>query len=141
MCFTQDLLRYDNFKNIFYKYPSISFYLDMESRAFAYLLINESSLSSTILTYSRYIWGCLWLYSAGYESAKSINEDTCIVAAGIGTTYAKDTYIGSTYTISTWIGYTDIKGTYTRGICARSAFVKDFVLRVLAGLGVNDYGL
>lgn len=95
-------------------------------------------MSSTILTYSGYILGCLWLYSADYKGVKSIDRGTCIMAAGIKTTCIKDTCISSTYAISTWIGYTNIRGIYTGDIYIKSTFVQDFKLRALIGSRVND---
>lgn len=128
-------------KTSFISNLSISFCPDTESQASAFWLINESSLSYTILTYSGCILGCPWLCSAGYKGAKSIDRGACIVTAGIGITCTIDTCIDSTYAMNTWIGYTNVKGTYTRGISAKSAFVKDVELKILAGLGVNDYCL
>lgn len=104
-----------------------------------------SSLSNTILTYSAYILGCLWLYSAVDKDTNDIDVGAYIIAANIGRTFARNTFIGSTYVMNTLIGYINIEGTYIRVISARDAsvrVVKPKILvelgRILAILGLND---
>ncbi len=63
------------------------------------------------------------------------------MAAGIGSTYARDTCINSTCAMGTWIGYTGVASACTGGICAKSASVGGVEPRALVGLGVTLVGL
>lgn len=58
------------------------------------------------------------------------------MATGIGSTYAKDTYISNTCALGTWIKCADVRGIYIKGICAKGTFVGDII--TLVGLEVND---
>lgn len=105
-------------------------------------------MSNTILTYWKYILGCLSLYSAGYEDAKSISKDAYIMTANIESTFARDTYIDNIYAVNTWIKCADMRGVYTKYIYTRESLVENIILRILEKLRIifadsmiNDYCL
>ena len=102
--------------------------LHTNSWAFAYFLVNVSSLSDTILTCSNYISNCLWLYLANNEGNENTNRSIYIATANIGSIYARNTYIGNTCTIDIWIGYTSIWSIYIRCIYVTSIFIYYFLL-------------
>lgn len=66
----------------------------------------------------------MWPYLTNGQSAKGIDRCACIIVAGIGVIFAKNTCISSTCVIGTWIGYFDIKGICTRGILPRVLLLK-----------------
>lgn len=56
------------------------------------------------------------------------------MAASIGSTYIRDTFISNTCAINTRIRYSGIEIAYNKGICARSTFVRGVKPRALAKL-------
>lgn len=66
--------------------------LNADSWAFACLLVNMSSLSDIILTYSRCILGCLWLFLVSGKSARSTDRSACIMATNIKSICIRNKY-------------------------------------------------
>lgn len=73
--------------------------MDTNNWAFAYLLVNVSSLFDIILTCSGCISSRLFICSVGGKVAKSTNRDACIVVTDIGNNCTKNTCIDSTYAV------------------------------------------
>lgn len=89
------LLRITTLKTSFLNNFEISFCLNADIESSAYLLANLLGLFDTILTCSRWISNCLWLYLAVENDASSIDRSTYIIIARIESIYTTNIYISS----------------------------------------------